>query len=113
VLPFAANALYLFDWYSPNPNGFAPRIAVGAIATLTVVLSVEAQGRPRSNALQPLWQKLHRRRFWQYTAASLAVASVSAALFIAIPERLNDWPYNPLGRDTSHKPGAIGSVSEP
>jgi len=36
-----------------------------------------------------------------YIAGGLALASVSAAVFIAIPERLNDQPYNPLGSDTS------------
>ena len=112
VLPFAANCLYVFDWYSPTPNGVAPRIAITAITTLTLVLSIEAQGRPRSNALQPLWQRFHTRRFWEHIAGGVALASVSAAVFIAIPERLNDRPYNPLGQDTSDVRGAIGSVGD-
>ncbi len=109
VLPFAANCLYVFDWYGPKPNGLAPRLAIAAITLVTIVLSIEAQARPRSNALRPLWQRLHRGRFWRSVAAGLAFASVLAVVFVATPELLNDRPYNPLGRDTSHAPQPPGS----
>jgi hypothetical protein len=106
VLPFAANCLYVFDWYGPNPNGVAPRIAIAAIVTATFVLSIGAQSQPRLNALRPVWEKVRTARFWRGAVAGLAFVSVIAAVFVAIPERLNDRPYNPLGRDTSHEQGA-------
>lgn len=111
MLPFAANALYLFDWYGAEANGLAPRIAMAAIAVVTIVLSIEAQARPRSNALRPLWVRLGKGRFWRTAAGGLAIASVLAVVFVATPELLNDRPYNPLGRDTSHvrqPPGSGG-----
>jgi alpha-1,2-mannosyltransferase len=109
VLPAAANCLYLFDWYGPKPNGLAPRIAMAAIVVVTIVLSIEAQARPRSSALGPVWARLRRGRFWRSVAAGLAFASVLAAVFVATPELLNDRPYNPLGRDTSHAPQSARS----
>ena len=115
VLPFAANALYLFDWYGPKPNGLAPRVAMAAIAVVTIVLSIEAQVRPRSNALRPLWHRLGKGRFWRTAAGGLAIAAVVTVGFVATPELLNDRPYNPLGRDTSHvrpPPGSGGGFGQ-
>ena len=109
VLPFAANCLYVFDWYGPKPNGVAPRLAIAAIVVVTIVLSIEAQARPRSNALRPLWLRFGRRRFWRSAAMGLALVSAFAVAFVATPELMNDRPYNPLGRDTSHAPRPTGS----
>jgi hypothetical protein len=109
VLPFAANALYVFDWYGPKPNGLAPRIAIAAIVVVTIVVSIEAQARPRSNALRPLVARLRRGRFWRKAAGGLALAAALAAVLVATPELLNDRPYNPLGRDTSQVPQPPGS----
>jgi alpha-1,2-mannosyltransferase len=109
VLPFAANCLYVFDWYGPKPNGLAPRLAITAIAAVTIVLSIEAQARPRSNALQPLWLRLRRRRFWRSATMGLALVCAFAVAFVATPELMNDRPYNPLGRDTSQAPKPTGS----
>ena len=109
VLPFAANCFYEFDWYGPKPNGLAPRLAIAAIALVTIVLSIEAQARPRSNALRPLWLRLRRRHFWRGATMGLALESAFAVAFVATPELMNDRPYNPLGRDTSHAPKRTGS----
>jgi len=109
VLPFAANCLYGFDWYGPKPNGLAPRLAIAAIALVTIVLSIEAQARPRSNALRPLWLRLRRRHFWRSATMGLALVCAFAVAFVATPELMNDRPYNPLGRDTSHAPKPTGS----
>ena len=109
VLPFAANCFYEFDWYGPKPNGLAPRLAIAAIALVTIVLSIEAQARPRSNALRPLWLRLRRRHFWRSATMGLALVSAFAVAFVATPELMNDRPYNPLGRDTSHAPKRTGS----
>jgi len=109
ALPFAANCLYVFDWYGPQPNGLAPRVAVAAIVVVTIVLSIEAQARPRSNALRPMWARVRRRRFWRSAAMGVALVSALAVAFVATPELMNDRPYNPLGRDTSHAPRPTGS----
>ena len=109
VLPFAANCFYEFDWYGPKPNGLAPRLAIAAIALVTIVLSIEAQARPRSNALRPLWLRLRRPHFWRSATMGLALVSAFAVAFVATPELMNDRPYNPLGRDTSHAPKPTGS----
>ena len=109
VLPFAANCLYEFDWYGPKPNGLAPRLAIAAIALVTIVLSIEAQARPRSNALRPLWLRLRRPHFWRSATMGLALVCAFAVAFVATPELMNDRPYNPLGRDTSHAPKPTGS----
>ena len=105
VLP----CLYEFDWYGPKPNGLAPRLAIAAIALVTIVLSIEAQARPRSNALRPLWLRLRRPHFWRSATMGLALVCAFAVAFVATPELMNDRPYNPLGRDTSHAPKPTGS----
>jgi alpha-1,2-mannosyltransferase len=109
VLPFVANCLYIFDWYGPKPNGLAPRLAIAAIVAVTIVLSIEAQARPRSNALRPMLLRIRRGRFWRSAAMGLALVSALAIAFVATPELMNDRPYNPLGRDTSHVPRPTGS----
>ena len=108
-VPFAANCLYVFDSYGPKPTGLPPRLAIAAIVVVTIVLSIDAQARPRSNALRPMWLRLRRRRFWRSVAMGLALVSALALAFVATPELLNDRPYNPLGRDTSHAPKRTGS----
>jgi alpha-1,2-mannosyltransferase len=100
-LPFAANSLYVFDWYGPKPAGLPPRIAIAALTAATIVLAIEAQARPRSNAVRPVLARARQFRFWRFVAAGVAAASVLVAIFVAAPEKLNDRPYNPLGRDTS------------
>ncbi len=107
LLPLAANCLYLFDWYGPR-EGLLPIVATTAIAAATIALALEAQARPRSNALTPMWIRVRRYRFWRSVAAGFAVAGVLAVLFVLVPEKLNDRPYNPLGRDTSHATDASG-----
>ena len=109
AVPFAANCLYVFDSYGPTPNGLAPRLAIAAIVVVTIVLSIDAQARPRSNALRPMWLRLRRRRFWRSAAMGVALVSALAVAFVATPELMNDRPYNPLGRDTSHAPRPTGS----
>ena len=109
ALPFAANCLYVFDWYGPKPSGLAPRLAIAAIVVVTIVLSIDAQARPRSNALRPMWLRLRGGRFWRSAAMGLAVVCALAVAFVATPELMNDRPYNPLGRDTSHAPRPTGS----
>jgi hypothetical protein len=100
-LPLAANCLYLFDWYGPG-DGLRPIVATTAIAAATIALAVEAQARPRSNALRLMWPRVRRYRFWRSAAAGFAVAGVLAVGLVLVPEKFNDRPYNPLGRDTSH-----------
>ena len=101
LLPLAANGLYLFDWYGPG-DGLRPIVATTALAAATIALAVDAQTRPRSNALKPMWVRVRRYRFWRSVATGFAVAGVLAVAFVLVPEKLNDRPYNPLGRDTSH-----------
>jgi hypothetical protein len=101
LLPLAATSLYLFDWYGPG-NGLRPIVATTAIAAATIALAVDAQARPRSNALKPMWLRVKRYRFWRSVAAGFAVAGVFAVIFVLVPEKLGDRPYNPVGRDTSH-----------
>jgi glycosyl transferase family 87 len=100
-LPLGANCLYLFDWYGPG-DGLRPIVATTAIAAATIALAVEAQARPGSNALRLMWLRVRRYRFWRSAAAGFAVAGVLAVGLVLVPEKLNDRPYNPLGRDTSH-----------
>jgi Glycosyltransferase family 87 len=101
LLPLAANCFYLFDWYGPG-DGLRPIVATIAIAAVTIALAVDAQARPWSNALTLTWIRVRRYRFWRSVVAGVAFAGLLAALFVLVPERLNDRPYNPLGRDTSH-----------
>jgi glycosyl transferase family 87 len=101
LLPLAANCLYLFDWYGPG-DGLRPIVATTAIAAATIALALDAQARPWSNALRPMRMRVRRYRFWRSVAAGFAVAGVVAVVFGLVPEKLNDRPYNPFGRDTSH-----------
>jgi hypothetical protein len=101
LLPLAASCLYLFDWYGPG-DGLRPIVATTAIAAVTIALAVDAQARPWSNALRPTWIRVRRYRFWRSVVAGVAVAGVLAVVFVLVPEKLSDRPYNPLGRDTSH-----------
>jgi hypothetical protein len=101
LLPLAANCLYLFDWYGPG-DGLRPIVATTAITAATIAVALDAQARPWSNALRPTWIRVRRYRFWRSVSVGFAVAAVLAASFVLVPEKLNDRPYNPLGRDTSH-----------
>lgn len=101
-VPLAATALYLFDWYRPSPEGeLLPLLAVTAIAAITLVVAMEAQSHPRSNAVRSLWTGARNRRVSRKLPPALAIGFVLALVFVVVPEKLNDQPYNPLGRDTS------------
>jgi Glycosyltransferase family 87 len=108
LLPLAANCLYLFDWYGPG-DGLRPIIATTAIAAVTIAIALDAQARPSSNALTPMRIRVRRYRFWRSLTTGFALAGVLAVLFVLVPEKLSDRPYNPLGRDTSHSEQPSGA----
>ena len=99
LAPIALNALYLIDDYGPSPDGrLLPLTAVTGVAICTIVLALQrAAGRART-----VPHRARSRRVWRTAVPVLAVGAALALLFVLIPEELNDRPYNPLGRDTSH-----------
>ena len=108
-VPLALTALYFFDWYRPSPEGeLPPLIAVTAVAALTIALALEALSHPHWSALTALRMRLHSGSIRRTVALGLAIGAALTLLFVVVPEELNDRPYNPLGRDTSHQSESNG-----
>jgi hypothetical protein len=95
-VPLALNGLYLVHGYGPSPDGVMPLVALLGLVAVTITLALEAQSERTSRAVKPVWVKAT-----PVIAPGLAVLAVLLLIFVALPERFNDKPYNPLGRDTS------------
>jgi alpha-1,2-mannosyltransferase len=98
LAPIALNALYVVHDYGPSPDGrLVPLTAVTGVAVATIVLALQP-GSGRATAVP----SRARSRVRRAAVPALAVGAMLATLFVLVPEKLNDRPYNPLGRDTSH-----------
>ena len=102
LAPLALNVLYLVDDYGPSPDGrLVPLAAVTGVALGTILLALQPRRAGRAMAV-PSRARGCVRRTAVPALAVCAVLAVLAVLFVLMPEKLNDRPYNPLGRDTSH-----------
>jgi hypothetical protein len=72
----------------------------GALRSTEHTLEERSLGVRRSRRLYT-WARY--RRPVRALACSLTAATVLAGLFVAAPEKLADWPYNPVGRNTHVK----------
>ena len=66
------------------------------IVAFTITYALEAQSEQTSHAVKPVWVKAR-----PVIAPAIAVVAVLVLIFVAVPEKFNDKPYNPLGSDTS------------
>jgi len=96
LVPVALNGLYLVHGYGPSPDGVMPLVVLLGIVAFTITYALEAQSEQTSHAVKPVWVKAR-----PVIAPALAVVAVLVLIFVAVPEKFNDKPYNPLGSDTS------------
>jgi hypothetical protein len=59
-------------------------------------------------------QRRHPQLATQTLALAVLVIVVLIDLFVVFPEKLGDWPYNALGRNTRamHQPTPVGDPTE-